>query len=87
MDPIIESGISRANDYVYAELLVLDGDRRLRPTHACATRLNFYEPPRLVSETIEIVLTNGDEQDRHLATVLPHDADASEIPIQLLKML
>ena len=49
--------------------------------------ISFDQPPHIVDEQIEILLTNGDEHQRHLAEVLPHDANATEIPIRLIKLL
>ena len=44
----------------------------------------FADPPRLTSDQIEIVLTNGDAEQRHFATVAPHAPDATTIPILLI---
>jgi len=70
--------------WTYAALSVVDGDRRLKPTHAAFDRLYFAEPPRLISNRIEIILTNGTAEQRHTAVVLPHDPHATRIPIQLV---
>ncbi len=70
--------------WVYASLIVIDGERRLKPSHTGPDCVRFRTPPRLTSERIEIILTNGDEEQRHYAIVLPHDADATQIPIELL---
>lgn len=72
--------------WTYASLTVLDGQRRLKPAQAAFDRIYFTTPPRLTSRQIEIILVNGDAEQRHLALVLPHDADATRIPIQLLPM-
>jgi hypothetical protein len=72
--------------WIYADLTVLDDDRQLKPAEAAFDRLCFNEPPRLTSRQIEIVLTNGDEEQRHQAIVLPHDPNATRIPIRLLPM-
>jgi hypothetical protein len=69
---------------VYASLTVRDGDRTLKPTQVAFDGVYFAEPPHLTSEQIEIVLVNGDEEQRHLARVLPHDPTATRIPIRLL---
>ena len=76
-----------ASTWVYASLLVMDGDRRLKPSHVGPDYLLFTQPPRLASTTIEIILRNGDDEQRHSANVLPHDADAKRIPIRLLPVL
>lgn len=70
--------------WVYASLAVVDGTRQLKPAQIGPDHLLFREPPRLTSERVEIVVTNGDRQHRRLATVLPHDPEATEVPIQLL---
>jgi hypothetical protein len=46
--------------------------------------MNFAEPPHLTSSQVEIILVNGDAQQRHMAIVLPHDANATRIPIRLI---
>src|SRR5260370_35772302 len=63
-------------NWVYASLTVIDGPRRLKPTHVASDRLHFTEPPRLTSPTIQIILRNGDEEQRHDAMALPHEPDA-----------
>ena len=72
---------------VYAELTVFDGQRQLRPTEVGPNDVSFDQPPHIVHQQIEILLTNGDEHQRHLAEVLPHDADATDIPIRLIQLL
>ena len=68
---------------VYAALTVVDGTRRLKPCEVSFDRLHFRQPPHLTSAQVEIILTNGDEEQRHMAVVLPHDPDATRIPIRL----
>ena len=75
---------SRPQSWVYASLTVLDGERRLKPAQVGPDCLQFTEPPRLTSGSVEVILVNGDDQQRHTAIVLPHDAEATRIPIQLL---
>ncbi|HWE95935.1 MAG TPA: hypothetical protein VG269_18375 [Tepidisphaeraceae bacterium] len=70
--------------WVYASLTVWDGQRKLKPTHVGYDRLRFAEPPRLTSEQVELVIVNGDEESRQMAIVLPHDPDATRIPIRLV---
>jgi hypothetical protein len=84
MHPSVTSGKTKPNNWVYASLTVRDGDRFLRPTHVASDRILFAEPPRLISQQIEIVLANGDVQERHMAVVAPHAADATSIPIRLM---
>ena len=73
--------------WTYASLMVIDGQRQLKPTHVAFDRLHFSHPPRLQSATVEILLSNGNEHQRHLATILPHDPDATQIPIRLARMM
>lgn len=71
-------------NWTYVSLAVIDGQRILKPTHLAHDRLRFAEPPHLESKQIEIILRNGDAEQRSFATVLPHDRDATRIPIQLV---
>jgi len=73
--------------WVYAELTVFDGQRQLRPTEVGPDEVSFDQPPHIAEGQIEILLTNRDEHQRHLAEVLPHDANATDIPIRLVKLL
>lgn len=68
---------------IYASLTVIDGQRILKPAQVGYDSLIFDQPPRLESKQIEIILRNGDAEQRHFATVLPHDQNAARIPIQL----
>lgn len=63
----------------------VDGPRKLKPSHVSFDSLRFVEPPRLTSEQVEIVLVNGEEEQRNMAVVLPHDAGATLIPIRLVR--
>jgi hypothetical protein len=69
---------------VYAALSVRDGDRLLNPSQVAPDWLLFAQPPRLSDAQIEIILTNGPEEQRGHAQVLPHDPNATKIPIRLL---
>lgn len=69
--------------WTYVQILVIDGDRRLRPTHVCGTEIRFNEPPRLTSGQITIITRNGDRQTTRRARVLAHQEDARVIPIEL----
>jgi hypothetical protein len=69
--------------WVYASLTVFDGDRSLKPSEVAFDRIVFDEAPHLQSSVVEILLVNGDEQQRHTAAVLPHDPEAKWIPIEL----
>jgi len=84
MQPLIDATIRPKNSWVYASLKVRDGDRILAPNQVAANWLLFAEPPRLLSSQVEIILVNGDEEQRAMAAVLPHDPRAAEIPIRLL---
>lgn len=74
-----------ASRWTYVELEIIDADRRLRPTHVCATEIRFSEPPRLASRQITITTRNGDRETTHHARVLAHEADAEHIPIELIQ--
>jgi hypothetical protein len=79
----VNSVRSGKQSWTYATLTVLDGSRQLKPCEVAFDRMHFAAPPRLTSNQVEIVLVNGDEEQRHFATVLPHDANATRIPIRL----
>jgi hypothetical protein len=82
--PSIDIPGQRAGGWTYAALTVIDGDRRLAPTHVAFDRLHFDEPPRITSTRIEIILVNGADERRSFAEVLPHDGGATRIPIRLV---
>ena len=82
--PFLSTPNRREQDWTYVSLVVMDGERRLKPTHVAFDRLHFAEPPRLTSPRVEIILINGNAQQRQVVAVLPHDADAKRIPIQLV---
>ena len=84
MQPPVNAPAPIQQSWTYAALTVLDGHRRLKPAQAAFDRLYFAEPPRLISPQIEIILTNGDAEQRHTALVLPHDPADRRIPIRLL---
>jgi hypothetical protein len=65
---------------------VLDGPRSLTPTHIAFDRLIFAEPPRLTSQEVEIIVTNNGQSHSSRALVLPHDAESTRIPIQLIQL-
>jgi hypothetical protein len=87
MPPSVKSPDSAKSNWIYASLTVLDGDRQLKPSHFGFDRLRFRVPPHLTSGHIEIILVNGDQEQRHSAIVLPHDPEATRIPIQLVTPL
>lgn len=84
MSSSINSTAEAKSKWVYASLTVVDGLRRLKPSHVASDRLIFAEPPHLTSSNIQIILTNGDEEQQQDAQVLPHDTDATRIPIRLV---
>ena len=69
---------------IHAALTVIDGQRRLKPSQVSFDQPLFADPPHLTSSQVEIILIDGDAEQRHIAAVLPHDADATRIPIQLV---
>lgn len=84
MQPALSAHQSGTQNWTYATLTVIDGTRQIKPCEVSFDRLHFRQPPRLTSTQIEIILRNGDEEQRQLAIVLPHDAGATRIPIELL---
>jgi len=84
MQPSLTDARPAERNRVYATLTVIDGPRQLKPSEVAFDRLHFRQPPHLTSRQVEIILVNGSEEQRHLATVLPHDAEATRIPIELL---
>src|SRR6266542_2594463 len=86
MQPSLNTAHRQEQAWTYASITVLEGERRLKPAQVAFDRLLFTEPPRLTSGQIEIILVNGDAEQRHFAIVLPHDAGAIRIPIRLLAM-
>jgi hypothetical protein len=84
MDPALKPAQSAQSTWTYASLTVCDAGRQLKPSHAAFDRLRFVDPPHLISARVEIIIANGDQVQRHTAIVLPHDPDATRIPIQLV---
>jgi hypothetical protein len=84
MPPSLNTVTSGKQNWTYATLTVMDGPRKLKPASVAFDRIRFDHPPRLTSTQVEIILVNGDEEQRHFATVLPHEADATRIPIRLV---
>jgi hypothetical protein len=83
MQPSLDTPRPPKRNWTYASLTVIDGSRELKPAQVAFDRLLFREPPHLTSSQVEIILTNGDAEQRTLATVLPHDPEATRIPIRL----
>jgi hypothetical protein len=84
MQPLVTTPPLNSQKWVYVSLRVRDGDRVLKPSHVSFDHVRFPVPPRLADSQIEIILTNGDLEDRRVAAVLPHDANDMRIPIRLL---
>ena len=84
MQPTIKEPRLNKDKWVYATLRVRDGDRLLKPSHVCFDHVSFDEPPSLTSRQVEIILTNGDAEQRQMAEVLAHNANDTWIPIRLL---
>jgi hypothetical protein len=74
----------KSSKWVYATIRLYDSQRILSPTHLSFDRVIFRNPPKLTTTQVEIVVSNGDDEFRSLASVLPHDPNALEIPIQLI---
>lgn len=83
MQPSLKTPPSDETNWVYAKLIVIDGSRHLKPSEVAFDRLCFPQPPHLTSNRVEVILVNGDEEQRHTAIVLPHDSEAMRIPIRL----
>jgi hypothetical protein len=71
-----------SSQWLYTTITLSDGQRILQPTHVSFDRVVFSTPPRLTTSQVEIVITNGPDEFRSTAEVLPHDPDATEIPIR-----
>lgn len=67
---------------LYTTIALHDGQRTLHPTHVSFDRVVFSTPPRLTTSRVEIVIANGPDEFRSIVEVLPHDPDATEIPIR-----
>lgn len=78
------SDCNASSRWTYVEIEVIDAERHLRPTHICGTEIRFAAPPRLTSEQITIITRNGDRETTRMARVLPHHADAQQVPIELI---
>jgi hypothetical protein len=72
----------KSSQWVYAAITLRDSERILYPTHVSHDRVIFAAPPKLKTTRVEIVIANGSDEFRSLADVLPHDQDATEIPIR-----
>ena len=58
-----DSAVKPSQRYTYVSLLVIDGERKLKPASVSLDLLEFRTPPQLLSSEVEIVVTNGDWQD------------------------
>lgn len=84
MQPPLTDSRPAKQSWLYATLTVIDGARQLKPAQVGFDRIRFDQPPHLTSREVEIILVNGSEEQRHMAIVLPHDPEATRIPIELL---
>lgn len=72
----------KSSQWLYTTITLHDGQRVLHPTHVSFDRVIFSTPPRLQATRVEIVIANGPDEFRSTADVLPHDPNATEIPIR-----
>ena len=84
MQPTLEESRPNKQTWTYASLTVIDGERKLKPAQVAFDRLLFDTPPHLISGQVEIIVRNGESEHRRTATVLPHDAEATRIPIRMV---
>jgi hypothetical protein len=84
MEHSVKDAHPKRHSWVYVSLTVRDGQRRLKPTHVSFDHVCFNAPPRFISNQVEIIIVNGDDEQRHMANVLPHDPDATLIPIEVI---
>ena len=84
MQPSLKSPPPAARNWVYVSLTVVDGQRRLKPSQIGPDYMSFRQPPQITSNKVEIIVSNGDAEYRRIAAILPHESQATEIPIQLL---
>jgi hypothetical protein len=83
MQPSIETPSVTKEKWVYVSLRVRDGDRILKPGSVGPDAIWFSEPPHLTGTEIEVIIANGGVEHRQFVTVLPHDAEETQIPIRL----
>lgn len=84
MDSSIDIAPLPPQKWTYVSVTVLDGQRKLKPTHVRFDRLYFNEPPKINGTKVEIIVINGGVRSHQVATVLPHNPEGAEVPIQLL---
>jgi hypothetical protein len=68
--------------WVYTSISLHDAERILQPTQVSFDRVLFRTPPQLSSTRVEIVISNGQDEFRSFVDVLPHQQNATEIPIR-----
>jgi hypothetical protein len=84
MKPSVEYPRSVKQSWTYVSLAVIDGSRRIKPCEVSFDRICFWNPPHLTASEVEIIITNGNDVQRGMAEVLPHDPEETEIPIRLI---
>ncbi len=84
MDAPTNNAATERPTWLYASLTVFDGPRKLKPMRMGPEYFDFREPPRLISKTVEIIVKNGDREYRSQVRILPHDPEATRIPVRTL---
>jgi hypothetical protein len=62
----LDTPLPPKHSWTYVRLTVVDGARQLTPAEIAFDRLCFREPPHLTSTQVEIILVNGDQEQRHM---------------------
>lgn len=76
--------VTTTSSWPYLDIAVREGARELKPTHVCATEMIFTDAPRFTSDQVTLITRSGQRETTRLARVLPHEQDATQIPIRLL---
>jgi hypothetical protein len=71
--------------WTYTPIVLHDGDRILEPTHISFDRVFFRAPPRLTSNRIAIVISNGRDEFRSVFDVLPPETARNGNPYSIRK--
>jgi hypothetical protein len=74
----------KSSQWVYTTIRLHDGQRVLYPTHVSSDRIIFHAPPKLAATQVEVTIRSGDHEVRSWVEVLPHDANATEIPVRII---
>jgi hypothetical protein len=83
MPPSLSTSHASRTNWIYVSIRVRDGERELKPAQIAFDRILFDSPPRLISSRVQVIIRNGDVEQRSMAIVLPHDPEATRIPIRL----